>query len=799
MAAVIKALSATTPANDPSELSLQSLAMLIKDEQFTTVLRIGRGLTGHNSAAERIIEPAIPLLEDHPVFEFLSLFYRDRAASMPFWHRLTAKKIPYGLLSMNCIGDIGFTKDKSATHFLYSPDYAACLFADLENLRDITCYHNQAVKSLAHDQHYFLVDVFQQLCPKNPHTAAIRLTRDSTLSKEDVTMFQNEYGEYPVVRNPLLWYYENHGALDAHLENLLAGFEAQPTRDFSQQLVNEYLNRNEPDKAIDVLKKYMVSPDAQKMLNHASASHDIGGILLSQGKIEEAEPYIVAAGRTYSGWGLERLAQYYEITGQFAEAEKVYLAASRNYPEVGPFFWWTFCYATNRPNLRQATNEALQHIVAAQAVTMRVDDNYRRALCVCYCMDLPYLPQLGPDPLFIQFEIASSGLRGLMVWFDHKEKNRPNHAAEMIWRVWGLMFPFAVDREINDVPPQVFPVMIKQVKVLDDYNRLAALIAVDQRTEKPGQFDPAEVEFLIRKTFINDLNVGAAPGTLYLLGRYYAMCGEQEKAVECFRRLLAIPGIFDREIRNYAIKELRKWGFSTEDYIKYSQSDPQIPRFTISDAIADVLCRQHFRVYTESPSQTILARPVAAEPVTPVDEGKTTDWTSGLYKVTSIQFRGSAIPAKETSVCWIVPKDDRTDWSTFGIASVGPLPTQVLPQRSDGIYPLRFGKNDFVHALASFHGSRLILVISLDPDEEPKDIRPVPESSCVRIEMTKLAEVVSAESMISPSPMVEQPIQADHIAAAVPNDDKVPEWINHVRLAAILVTGMPSHSPLYFP
>jgi len=179
-------------------------------------------------------------------------------------------------------------------------------------------------------------------------------------------------------------------------------------------------------------------------------------------------------------------------------------------------------------------------------------------------------------------------------------------------------------------------------------------------------------------------------------------------------------------------------------YVRYSQGDPRFPRFEISEKMPDFLVRQHFRIYTESPSTTVLERPVAEEMTVPTDYGAATEWTSGLYKVTQVQFRGEAIPAKKADVYWKVPKEsdsENSNWSTLGTAHAGTLSTEVLERQPDGTYLLRFGKWDSVYALASFHGKRLILIISLAPDVKPTDILPSHDSNFVRIELMKNADL----------------------------------------------------------
>ncbi|MCL2305411.1 MAG: hypothetical protein FWC43_08720 [Planctomycetaceae bacterium] len=69
----------------------------------------------------------------------------------------------------------------------------------------------------------------------------------------------------------------------------------------------------------------------------------------------------------------------------------------------------------------------------------------------------------------------------------------------------------------------------------------------------------------------------------------------------------------------------------------------------------------------------------------------------------------------------------------------------------DGTYSLQFGKGaDVLPALAAFGGGqKLVLVISLKPDEEPDSMTPSAESNFVRVDMKKVADAPS-ETPVEP-------------------------------------------------
>jgi tetratricopeptide (TPR) repeat protein len=570
-----------------------------------------------------------------------------------------------------------------------------------------------------------------------------------------------EYSEHAnVIDRGVFSYYQNRESSDKLLECLHASFEAEPRQDKMDQLKTIYLEKNELDKVIEVAETFRQSPAAQERLSHAASSQLIGRILLQQGKIEEAAPYFVTAARTNSAWGNRGLAQYYEITGHFSAAEEFYLANRRSYPEIGPYDYWAFNYTTNRTFLREVTDEVLERYVLSKSDDEKIRAanpiNNHQIIYTCYCMDLPYPEQLGKDPLVDEFNRSANGVIGFLKWFElAKEALEKDTTAEWDSANWYLRRLRQLCLHSGAEPGtqrSPLPILQKQNAAYKEYQKLAALFMIDQKTTEPGKLNLAEVEFLLRGDFTNDLEVGVFPWMLYVLGRYYDMYGHREKAIESYRRALSVRGDMQPFLRCLVVKELKKFGgMVTDNYVQYSWGDPQFPRFKVSHKIADVLCRQLFRVYTDSPSATMLAKPVAETPDSKTDFDKTavTSWTSGLYRVTKVLFRGEAVSTDKLDVYWKVPRDNDakgSDWSTFGIAHVGSISTQVFPQRENGLYPLKFGREDDVlSALSIFYDAdgqhRLVLTIAFDPSEEPRDAEPTPDTSCVRIEMTKVAEL----------------------------------------------------------
>ena len=736
LAALLQSLSESK--NDSSEPSLTMLATLLGDNEYQSILQLALHLRGRNGYPETYIMPAMPVLDEHPAVEYLALLCRDNSHSSSYSRRLAQKTIPYNLLSLNLSGYSTDVFNSHSGRRYYSPYFFNHLYADRENVRDMVHYHNKARAEIPDGEYVFTVDLLHTLCPKNPYTVGLRLSRGNDVSMEEAETLSKEFADFPRMGESLADYYLKHNLPDKVFEIIKDDYKSKLTSPLHERLYNLYLERNEHEKAIDIIKKFLETPQARESLNTPHQLGTIGLIVLQQGKIEEAEQYFVPGVQTNASWGLSRMAFYQEIIGNFDAAERLLLADRSSYPQIGPFGLWAFRYRTNRPDVQESMDEILERFTLHEAAIQVVDRTTRQdnriegyqVIYPCFCMDIPYPDQLGKDPLMEEFLRSGIGMIGFLAWFEAKEKGDDERAAKLLrllrelWVLDDKTDPFLAAQRA------VIPTSQGRAGVAIAYQTLAALFELDQRKEKPGQLNQEEIDHLLRSHFRHDLSPELAPWLLYLVGRYYDLCGEKNKAVDCYRRVLGFRASYNNYLRCFAVKELRKSGLPDEEYIEWSQSDPRTPRQTISRLAADIMCRQHFRVYTESPSATVLERSAATERATATDFGATTTRNPGWYKVTKVLFCGEAVPEDEMVVYWRIPEDSSGEWLSNGISDVTRLLTHELPQRSDGVYPLRLGRREPVSAEASFHGDNLALTVWLKPDAEP-----------MRIEMQKVADI----------------------------------------------------------
>jgi tetratricopeptide (TPR) repeat protein len=821
LAVLLNTLSAATsemPEQEYSEPSLSMLSFILKDNEFHGTAKLAYGLQGHNGNAEEYIMPAMPVIGDHPDVEFLGLACRDRSLGTPFWHRLTTKIVPYNLFSQK---SIGFRTPFSDTDFhgrIYSPYYITHLFADRENIRDMLYYHGSARLEAGDGKYYFVVDLLYRLCPNNPFAARVVLVRGKNATEEMAETIKKEFGSFPETNTSLAEFYQKKKQPDKIIDLIKDDYTNKLTQYIQESLVSLYLFRNEPEKAIDILKKFLETKESNKSLLRYSIQQKIGFILLQEGKIKEAESYFVPAMQTHSSWGLTGMAQYCEITGNFDDAEELFRADLQSYPENRYGELWGFLYRTNNSEQKKIMDEILNRYTRYKSANpldtetlMKNIITNKEVIFPCYCADIPFPPPMGTDPLTDELLRDGNGYLGMIAWLDAMKKNDKKQADRLLLYLRELWFLCDKNDPFVAMQRNVLP-KLKQRRYVDLYVRmLAALFVADQKMQKPNSFRDDEIDFVIRTAFVDDLrSYNTAAFLCFAIGRYKDLYGEKEQAIDYYRRVLGFRVRFDCYVRSLAVKELRKNGLTDKEYIKWSQADPKVRKSNISYTSADIFCRQLFRDYSDSPSGSVLAKPPSEKLISSTDFGKTVPLKSGWYQVTKILFRGHLIADEKDSekvsvVYWRIPKEadkDDSQWGDIGIAHDGNYETFLQNRRDDGLYPVRLGVSgdSMLPALASFHDNdQMVLVLSINPNEEPKNMTSEPDSDCVRIEMKKVADIPVTEPLFPTGAdqtsttgtlTTKKPATEIQDIIALKNGDNISGWFNVIHYAAMATAGI---------
>ena len=121
---------------------------------------------------------------------------------------------------------------------------------------------------------------------------------------------------------------------------------------------------------LEVLEAALEEPDFG--LQHASIRCAIARKLLHAGKAEQALPYAGQAARTYSGEGIDLLAQCQEALRKWDRAEAVLKAGFERYP--GTVGWYAFCRRTGKGDARAAETQLRQVLESGQLDRMRATE-----------------------------------------------------------------------------------------------------------------------------------------------------------------------------------------------------------------------------------------------------------------------------------------------------------------------------------------------------------------------------------------------------------------------------------------
>jgi len=723
LADLFQAISKVSPSEDSREPSLQTLATLIQDDEFySTILYVNQAFS-HNDNPDEMITAALPAIQSHPIFFHLGLAYRDGAKREEYQRQMDAAVVTYELFS---VVSLGFETAGSEKWYQgkFMPFVFACTQADRENTRDMIYYHHHAAWRMPPGTPLFTVELLQNLCPNNPFVTVESFHRGWEFNAEEAKELLAKFRAYPNFRNTLMAIYRQNGMEDQTIEVMFEGLKADPHSNLAKQLANDCLERGDYEKAIEAFTIFAESPEAAKNIwVRADFMMKIGDVLFEYGKIEEAAPYYHDAASSQAQWGLLRYAHYLELVGQQEEAEKTMQQCMQAYPVFEPLCLWGVCYRGDSPNLPGAEKRALDYFSNGR--------RYHPLIYLSYCAGERHEEFFGKNVFIDCFLLEDNPLTGLLAYFE-KLQNGEKEKAGILLKLLRHQKHLLRDTDIRFLTDNTFQSLSDfEFTDKEPYQVLAAMIELDQRSEKPGSLNPDEIEYLLSRVYKHVLEPGRIAWLVYAIGRYYEVCGEDEKAVDCYLRVISMRANFDLFPRTMSLKQLKARGLTHEEYLEMIKEDPNLPRQKPSTRTADILVRQLFRNYSDNPLETPLAGRRQNDDSS-VTLGTPQPLLLGHYRTTKIVFQGSEIPENETVVWWRIPENG--GWSISGTAFAGQLKTGIGQRREDGAYPITFGENEPLSGLVSFYqDGQVMLTISLVPGEEPQAMIPPVTSNSVRI------------------------------------------------------------------
>jgi tetratricopeptide (TPR) repeat protein len=212
---------------------------------------------------------------------------------------------------------------------------------------------------------------FQALSPHSPQSLrlAIRIVAKPTL--EQLTQWESQAGEDPYAYRQL----GDRFAELKHYEDAIRAFEQSvklsPTKESFIGLANAYRSAGQEELWQPTLERFFKFESLG--LEQASVHYLIATELADKGKWKEAEPHALAAGETYSDWGLLIASRVEEGLGHWDESEQLVRAAATSYPSCSAPNWYFWCRRTGRGDLESAKKMIQTYFSASSS---KIDVNY---------------------------------------------------------------------------------------------------------------------------------------------------------------------------------------------------------------------------------------------------------------------------------------------------------------------------------------------------------------------------------------------------------------------------------------
>ena len=396
-----------------------------------------------------------------------------------------------------------------------------------------------------------------------------------------------------VLRRIVKWYpHYNLASLHERKERLLRFIHEHSGTNTDALALAEWLRRVEkPDEAIDVLKNYMETEDAQITLQRYHVAAEVARILMQEKRFDEALAYAELAGSCYSATGLRILAECHEVMGNFTKADETFSRLAGNYSNYPDetVRWAEFCQRVDSPNWERAKAAVITRAKQDQAnkkTLTRYTFFYRLA-------DIPFLSGM-PDLLdcFRQERYDRYGWPVLMDAISSGDKKRTEEIFTYLLR----------ERRFQDQTPN-------DLWVTFDSLSLVNLLWLDWQSGNPGNIDENAIHYVLWLSRNSNLISGGIQHVLCPLAMYYDSLGNQEKAGYYARQSLASTEATGFPFRNVALGILKKChpGFSLNDYAELMKTEKVlIPPAPVFDSMADLMCTMILQNYDALPSGVLL-------------------------------------------------------------------------------------------------------------------------------------------------------------------------------------------------
>ncbi len=171
--------------------------------------------------------------------------------------------------------------------------------------------------------------------------------------------FLERYGDHPAIALQLGKRYDAIGEWDKAEEFYRVAADAAPEWDSYYFLVLLYFKQDRQDEGIEVAEEFLNHEDYG--LDHAKMNSYIAYTLMDQQKYDDALPWAERTASSYSGWGLECLAECYERMGRVQESAQLQQAIHDRYDQ--PEQYYRYAARTQNIDPQEAYEELLARLL----------------------------------------------------------------------------------------------------------------------------------------------------------------------------------------------------------------------------------------------------------------------------------------------------------------------------------------------------------------------------------------------------------------------------------------------------
>ena len=544
-----------SPEKDPQELSWQVLGAMVRELSFSQVfwraffLRYA-GPSASATTANEWIENTDALTCNHRFRPLLDIHGDQARRNAAFsrlpknpeelkelFHRVLRRDYPLWLLTLNSPQGADIWKVLSGRTTL--PDLPAANINTEYNKAVLACITTPPVNTRSHGAPYVARS------PYNPW-ALYFLTKDGDIrSREIVESRWDLYEEFPEVRAALGMALCKHGEYREAIRRLEAVRSDYPEADLYVALGEAYRHLGDDEafyRTVDAYCELPTAKESNKAVLQLQAAFELLRNRDRDGAVERLST--VAKNDDLAG----RLAHstLLQLRGQFDETARALEPSARM--GAGPYLDWYWARLRTQAGVDTEAEGRLKSLL----------DQYRTPGTHGFQQFRDLVPHYMVAMTTVKTPAVRDSMDGVWRWGGGEEPD------STLCRMVGFLHtPMEQDETKGLEHLHEIQRKSRQSVIFLTTKHVVALANVflrDLEDGKGGDLNTAQLEDLIAEADLSD-----RAHLLYFIGAYYNRYGQEDRAVEYWKRAVPLP-LLRNDGRNLAIYELRKRGMTDEEY-----------------------------------------------------------------------------------------------------------------------------------------------------------------------------------------------------------------------------------------